>query len=79
MVGYAAVSWFLKYIPHNRFIPFVVNRVLLGIAFIGLVTIGALNPDAGTMGRHADIRPYANQPLRSPRWNSPSMCWMPSR
>ncbi|MFF7189809.1 undecaprenyl-diphosphate phosphatase [Streptomyces sp. NPDC008222] len=50
VVGYAAVSWFLKYISRHSFIPFVVYRVLLGSAIIGLVTVGVLAPSAGPTG-----------------------------
>ncbi|MFE6555731.1 undecaprenyl-diphosphate phosphatase [Streptomyces sp. NPDC057746] len=50
VIGYAAVSWLLKYISHNSFIPFVVYRVLLGLTIIGLFIAGALDPDAGAMG-----------------------------
>ncbi len=46
-VGYAAIAWFLKYISHHSFIPFVVYRILLGILIIGLVSTGILSPNAG--------------------------------
>ncbi|MFD4910126.1 undecaprenyl-diphosphate phosphatase [Kitasatospora purpeofusca] len=46
-VGYAAIAWFLKYISHHSFIPFVVYRILLGILIIGLVSTGVLSPNAG--------------------------------
>ncbi|GAA1088829.1 undecaprenyl-diphosphate phosphatase [Kitasatospora arboriphila] len=49
-VGYAAIAWFLKYISHNSFMPFVVYRVALGVVIIGLVTAGVLAPDAGVGG-----------------------------
>ncbi|WAL76279.1 undecaprenyl-diphosphate phosphatase [Kitasatospora sp. YST-16] len=48
-VGYAAIAWFLKYISHNSFTPFVVYRILLGITIIALVTAGTLAPDAGAV------------------------------
>ncbi|MFJ4795914.1 undecaprenyl-diphosphate phosphatase [Kitasatospora purpeofusca] len=46
-VGYAAIAWFLKYISHHSFLPFVVYRILLGVLIIGLVTAGVLAPNAG--------------------------------
>lgn len=49
-VGYAAIAWFLKYISHNSFMPFVVYRVALGVVIVGLVTAGVLAPDAGVGG-----------------------------
>ncbi len=48
-VGYAAIAWFLKYISHNSFTPFVIYRILLGITIIALVTAGTLAPDAGAV------------------------------
>ncbi|MFD7731389.1 undecaprenyl-diphosphate phosphatase [Kitasatospora phosalacinea] len=48
-VGYAAIAWFLKYISHNSFTPFVVYRILLGITIIALVTMGTLDPNAGAV------------------------------
>ncbi|MFE2722618.1 undecaprenyl-diphosphate phosphatase [Kitasatospora sp. NPDC059327] len=48
-IGYAAIAWFLKYISHHSFLPFVIYRVLLGILIIGLVTAGVLAPNAGTI------------------------------
>lgn len=48
-VGYAAIAWFLKYISHNSFMPFVIYRVLLGITIIALVATGTLTPDAGAV------------------------------
>ncbi|WP_196450189.1 undecaprenyl-diphosphate phosphatase [Planomonospora sp. ID82291] len=46
-VGYAAVSWFLKYISTHRFTGFVIYRVVLGVAIIALVSLGVLDPSAG--------------------------------
>ncbi|MGW2056263.1 undecaprenyl-diphosphate phosphatase [Streptomyces sp. NPDC001840] len=48
-VGYAAISWFLKYISHNSFTPFVVYRIILGLAIVALVTAGVLAPGAGAI------------------------------
>lgn len=48
-VGYAAIAWFLKYISHNSFMPFVIYRILLGIAIIALVTAGVLDANAGAV------------------------------
>ncbi|WP_218969328.1 undecaprenyl-diphosphate phosphatase [Streptomyces sp. TLI_171] len=48
-VGYAAIAWFLKYISHHSFMPFVIYRILLGITIIALVTAGTLAPDAGAL------------------------------
>ncbi|WP_406115587.1 undecaprenyl-diphosphate phosphatase [Kitasatospora purpeofusca] len=46
-IGYAAIAWFLKYISHHSFLPFVIYRILLGILIIGLVSAGVLSPNAG--------------------------------
>ncbi|WP_344343550.1 undecaprenyl-diphosphate phosphatase [Kitasatospora putterlickiae] len=48
-VGYAAISWFLKYISNNSFTPFVIYRIALGILIIVLVAAGVLEPDAGVV------------------------------
>lgn len=42
IVGYLAVAWFLRYIAHHRFTGFVVYRILLGVAVLGLVATGTL-------------------------------------
>jgi undecaprenyl-diphosphatase len=46
VVGYLAVSWFLKYISTHRFTGFVIYRIVLGILLIALVTFGVLTPNA---------------------------------
>ncbi|MDV9171765.1 undecaprenyl-diphosphate phosphatase [Streptomyces sp. W16] len=45
-VGYAVIAWFMKFISHKSFMPFVYYRIALGIAIIALVTAGALSPHA---------------------------------
>jgi len=47
VVGYAAISWFLKYIGTHSFTVFVAYRVVLGLVVLGLVFFGALEPNAG--------------------------------
>ncbi|MET8555274.1 undecaprenyl-diphosphate phosphatase [Streptomyces sp. NPDC004959] len=46
-VGYAVIAWFMRYISHRSFLPFVIYRVALGLALFGLVQSGALSPHAG--------------------------------
>jgi len=46
VVGYLAVSWFLKYISTHRFTGFVIYRIALGIIIIALVSFGILDPTA---------------------------------
>ncbi|MEV0486799.1 undecaprenyl-diphosphate phosphatase [Streptomyces sp. NPDC050508] len=46
MVGYAVIAWFMKFISHKSFMPFVYYRIALGIVIIALVTAGALSPHA---------------------------------
>ena len=46
VVGYAVIAWFMKFISHKSFMPFVYYRVALGIVIIALVTAGALSPHA---------------------------------
>ncbi|MFG2526674.1 undecaprenyl-diphosphate phosphatase [Streptomyces sp. NPDC048516] len=47
VVGYAVIAWFMKFISHNSFMPFVIYRILLGIALFALVAAGTLTPHAG--------------------------------
>ncbi|MGW0412631.1 undecaprenyl-diphosphate phosphatase [Streptomyces collinus] len=44
--GYAVIAWFMKWISHKSFMPFVWYRVVLGIVIIALVTAGVLSPHA---------------------------------
>ncbi|MEU4834725.1 undecaprenyl-diphosphate phosphatase [Streptosporangium sp. NPDC023615] len=46
VVGYLAVSWFLKYISTHRFTGFVIYRIILGVVIIALVSTGVLDPSA---------------------------------
>ncbi|MFE0187754.1 undecaprenyl-diphosphate phosphatase [Streptomyces sp. NPDC058989] len=47
VVGYAVIAWFMKFISNRSFMPFVVYRILLGIALFALVAAGVLAPNAG--------------------------------
>ncbi|MFG2287513.1 undecaprenyl-diphosphate phosphatase [Streptomyces sp. NPDC048595] len=47
VVGYAVIAWFMKFISNKSFMPFVVYRILLGIALFALVAAGVLAPNAG--------------------------------
>ncbi|MER6472992.1 undecaprenyl-diphosphate phosphatase [Streptomyces collinus] len=44
--GYAVIAWFMKWISHKSFMPFVWYRVVLGVVIIALVTAGVLSPHA---------------------------------
>ncbi|WP_329245424.1 undecaprenyl-diphosphate phosphatase [Streptomyces sp. NBC_01478] len=46
VVGYAVIAWFMKFISHKSFMPFVWYRIALGIVIIALVTAGELSPHA---------------------------------
>ncbi|MYZ39673.1 MULTISPECIES: undecaprenyl-diphosphate phosphatase [unclassified Streptomyces] len=46
-VGYAVIAWFMKFITTKSFMPFVIYRVLLGIALLALVGTDTLSPHAG--------------------------------
>lgn len=46
VVGYAVIAWFMKFITTKSFMPFVVYRILLGIALFVLVAMGVLSPHA---------------------------------
>ncbi|MGW8376796.1 undecaprenyl-diphosphate phosphatase [Streptomyces sp. ODS28] len=47
VVAYAVIAWFMKFISTRSFMPFVIYRVLLGIALFILVGMGVLSPHAG--------------------------------
>ncbi|WP_052862992.1 undecaprenyl-diphosphate phosphatase [Streptomyces niger] len=47
VVGYAVIAWFMKFITTKSFMPFVIYRVLLGIALFALIAAGVLSPHAG--------------------------------
>lgn len=40
------MPWFMKFISHKSFMPFVYYRVALGIALFLLVSLGFLSPHA---------------------------------
>ncbi|WP_327282331.1 MULTISPECIES: undecaprenyl-diphosphate phosphatase [unclassified Streptomyces] len=46
VVGYAVIAWFMKFISTKSFMPFVVYRILLGIALFVLIAMGVLSPHA---------------------------------
>lgn len=43
-VGYGVIAWFLRYIAHHRFTPFVVYRIIAGMLLFALVWAGVLAP-----------------------------------
>jgi undecaprenyl-diphosphatase len=47
VVGYVVIAWFMKYITSKSFMPFVIYRILLGIALFFLVGLGVISPHAG--------------------------------
>ncbi|MER8070281.1 undecaprenyl-diphosphate phosphatase [Streptomyces sp. NPDC094034] len=47
VVGYAVIAWFMKFITTKSFMPFVIYRILLGIAILILVGTDTLSPHAG--------------------------------
>ncbi|MCX2970148.1 undecaprenyl-diphosphate phosphatase [Streptomyces sp. TRM70308] len=48
LVGYAVIAWFMRFISHRSFLPFVIYRVLLGSVVLALVWLGVLDPLAGS-------------------------------
>ncbi|MFI6563814.1 undecaprenyl-diphosphate phosphatase [Streptomyces sp. NPDC050534] len=43
VVAYASIAWLLKYVARHSFNAFVVYRVVVGVALLGLLATGALN------------------------------------
>ncbi|HVV14724.1 undecaprenyl-diphosphate phosphatase [Amycolatopsis sp.] len=46
-VGYLVIAWLMKFIKTRSYVPFVIYRVLLGVALFALVYTGVLEPNAG--------------------------------
>jgi undecaprenyl-diphosphatase len=44
VVGFAVIAWLLRYLERGSFTPFVVYRVVLGLALLALVGAGVLDP-----------------------------------
>ncbi|MCL1923062.1 MAG: undecaprenyl-diphosphate phosphatase [Propionibacteriaceae bacterium] len=42
VVAYATIAWLLKFVASNRFTVFIVYRILLGLALIGLLWFGVI-------------------------------------
>lgn len=47
-VGYAAIAFFMNFIQRKGIGPFVVYRIALGLALIGLLATHQISPDAGS-------------------------------
>lgn len=43
-VGLAVIAWLLCYLARGGFLPFVVSRIVLGLAVRALVGTGVRNP-----------------------------------
>ena len=43
-IGFAVIAWLLRYLVRGSFTPFVVYRVVLGLALLALVGAGVLDP-----------------------------------
>ena len=46
-VGYLVISWLMNFIKTKSYLPFVIYRVLLGIALFVLIFTGVLDPNSG--------------------------------
>ena len=60
VVGYASIAFLLRYLQTRGLWPFVVYRLLLGVAILGLLSQGTLKPDTGLPPSHA--APVAGRP-----------------
>ena len=43
VVGYASIAWLLKYLVRHGLTIFVVYRIVLGLALIGLLATGTIS------------------------------------
>ena len=53
IVALVVIKFFMRYISTRSFMPFVVYRVLLGIAIIVLLSLGVLTPEGGVTAAEA--------------------------
>jgi len=42
LVGYAVIAWLMRYIRTGSFLPFVLYRVALGVALLGMLSAGVI-------------------------------------
>lgn len=49
-VGYVVIAWFMKFISTKSFMPFVIYRIVLGVALFILIGTDVLSPHAGESG-----------------------------
>jgi undecaprenyl-diphosphatase len=42
VLGYAVIAWLLKYLSRNTYTPFVIYRIVLGVAVLVLLGVGVL-------------------------------------
>ncbi|MFE9329442.1 undecaprenyl-diphosphate phosphatase [Streptomyces sp. NPDC006925] len=47
VVAYGVIAWFMRFISTRSFMPFVIYRILLGVALFALMAAGVLSPHAG--------------------------------
>ncbi|MCA1995820.1 MAG: undecaprenyl-diphosphatase UppP [Armatimonadetes bacterium] len=47
VVGYASIAFLIRWLQTRSLAPFIVYRILLGLALLGLMAQGTLAPDAG--------------------------------
>jgi undecaprenyl-diphosphatase len=43
LVGYAVISWLMRWLERGSYLPFVIYRVALGLLVLGLLTAGAID------------------------------------
>jgi undecaprenyl-diphosphatase len=43
-VGLSVIAWLLRYLARGSFVPFVIYRIVLGLAVLALVGAGVLAP-----------------------------------
>lgn len=47
IVGWVVIKWFLRYLSHGSFLPFVLYRIGLGTLIAVLLAFGVMSPTAG--------------------------------
>jgi undecaprenyl-diphosphatase len=65
IVGYATIPWLLGYLRTHSMWLFIIYRLLMAAALVGLMQSGRLSPSAGAESESASVRPttVASAPL----------------
>jgi undecaprenyl-diphosphatase len=55
VVGYASIAFLIKFLQTKSFAPFTVYRIVLGVALLGMLSAGKLDPMAGIPPKSPEV------------------------